>query len=497
MLSCMTRNLPGSFSAALVLLVVAGCGSSAPRPATGLRISEIAVYQGVKVTVMRDGRSVEEPSAPLIEGRDGMLRVFVATELGWRPRLILGRLELARGGRPLPVIEARALLEGSSSEATLSSTLQFPFPGEWLSRDTSYSVSLFEMDDEAPSPGSSEGSLFPLANKAPLSAQDTGDGLTVVVVPMRYQADGKGRTPVATEIQLERMRSMLLAAYPVAKVQISVREPADLQVEVSPGGEGWAAALGLLLSIRMADEAAPNVYYYGVFSPAESFREYCRGGCTTGLSLLATHPDDEVVRGGVGVGWTTDLMPGTFIHELGHAHGRLHAPCGSPDPDSIDTHYPYPDGSIGTWGYAMADRRLRSPDDAKDFMGYCHPFWVSDYTYRALFKRITHVNESAGAAKPQATAEERSTWRMLALGPSALTLGERIALAREPLGNAIEASRLDPHGRVVGRARARYYQFGDLPGGIVFMPESELHGAALAVEGRLLRLQPRAQVDLR
>jgi hypothetical protein len=487
----MTRLVARSLLAAVACL--AGCGNDpAPRLATGLRISEIAVYQGVKVTVMREGESVEAPSLPLVAGRDGMLRVFVSAESGWRPRLVLGRLELANAGQPLPVLEASAFLQGSSSEAILSSTLQFHFPGEWLTPATGYSVSLWEMAEEGPSQAASDGSVFPRVGMAPLPAEEPGEGLTVVVVPMRYQADGTGRVPVVTEVQLERMRSMLLSTYPVARVQISVREPVDLGVEVSPEGPGWAEALGLLLGLRMADEVAPNVYYYGVFSPAPAFREYCRGGCTTGLSLVATHPDDEVVRGSVGVGWTTDLMPGTFIHELGHAHGRLHAPCGSPDPDSIDPDYPYPEGTIGTWGYALGDRRLRGPD-SKDFMGYCHPVWVSDYTYRALFERIRRVNQSAGALKAlRARAENRSFWRMLLLGPNALTLGERIALAQEPRGAPVKVLRLDRQGQVIARVRAHFYEFGDLPGGIVFLPDSEVRGAAIAVSGRLVRLGDRA-----
>ena len=48
---------------------------------------------------------------------------------------------------------------------------------------------------------------------------------------------------------------------------------------------------------------------------------------------------------------------------------------GGPDPD-----YPYPDGSIGVWGYDLLDGRLVDPSTA-DLMSYCDPAWISDYSF--------------------------------------------------------------------------------------------------------------------
>ena len=38
-----------------------------------------------------------------------------------------------------------------------------------------------------------------------------------------------------------------------------------------------------------------------------------------------------------------------IAHELGHNMSLLHAPCGHPA--GVDPSFPYPDGSVGAWGY--------------------------------------------------------------------------------------------------------------------------------------------------
>ena len=89
-----------------------------------------------------------------------------------------------------------------------------------------------------------------------------------------------------------------------------------------------------------------------------------------------------------------------MAHEVGHAHGRPHAPCGGaagPDPG-----FPYTDGSIGTWAFAPTSQKLIDPGTTKDFMSYCHPQWISDYNYNKLLERLTHVNEAAATATPTA-----------------------------------------------------------------------------------------------
>ena len=85
-----------------------------------------------------------------------------------------------------------------------------------------------------------------------------------------------------------------------------------------------------------------------------------------------------------------------LAHELGHNLGLLHAPCG--DPSNVDSSFPYPDGSIGAWGYDF--RRLGGGlvrPSMPDLMTYCGPpDGVSDFHFsNALRFRVSEA-DSAG-----------------------------------------------------------------------------------------------------
>ena len=67
-----------------------------------------------------------------------------------------------------------------------------------------------------------------------------------------------------------------------------------------------------------------------------------------------------------------------FAHELGHNLSLLHAPCVAQA--WVDPSYPYPDGSIGVWGYDFRGDSLARPS-RPDLMSYCGPRWISDYHF--------------------------------------------------------------------------------------------------------------------
>ena len=94
----------------------------------------------------------------------------------------------------------------------------------------------------------------------------------------------------------------------------------------------------------------------------------------------------------------------TMAHEIGHNLSLLHAPCGGAG--RLDPYYPFPDGSIGSWGYDTSGGGELVPPRRQDLMSYCTPRWVGDYHF-AKALRYRAVAEGASAA--QATVRpERS-----------------------------------------------------------------------------------------
>ena len=98
----------------------------------------------------------------------------------------------------------------------------------------------------------------------------------------------------------------------------------------------------------------------------------------------------------------------TLAHELAHNYGRQHVNCGGPA--NTDAGYPYRDAN-GTncvlddgirggplfpipaheryYGFDTESLTPIDPGTTADYMSYRAPFWVSDYTWRGLFSRIS------------------------------------------------------------------------------------------------------------
>ena len=92
--------------------------------------------------------------------------------------------------------------------------------------------------------------------------------------------------------------------------------------------------------------------------------------------------------------------PGVIAHELGHNLSLRHAPCGTRG----DPSFPYPDGSIGAWGYDFRDGGRLVRHSTRDLMSYCDPQWISDYHFtNALRFRLSDA-DSVGLPAPPSVA---------------------------------------------------------------------------------------------
>ena len=101
------------------------------------------------------------------------------------------------------------------------------------------------------------------------------------------------------------------------------------------------------------------------------------------------------------------LNPTTMAHELGHNMSLYHAPCGGaggPDPG-----FPYPDGSIGAWGYDFRHGGALASPDRTDLMSYCES-WISDYhfTNALRFRLVDEGPPSVASQSPRLAVRSES-----------------------------------------------------------------------------------------
>lgn len=137
---------------------------------------------------------------------------------------------------------------------------------------------------------------------------------------------------------------------------------------------GWSTLLSNIAAMRTA-EGVTDRYYYGVAHPA-----YNSGG--TGLGQVGGPNAIGMDFTGL-VNPSTNYYNMTIAHEWGHNFGRRHVNCGGPA--NADLNYPHDAAtSIGVHGYDNAYGVLRRATDFKEFMSYCQPLWISDYTYKAV-----------------------------------------------------------------------------------------------------------------
>jgi len=434
----------------------------------GLAISNIDIFQGVQIRLVEDGTPVSQRNAPIIQNRPALLRVYVQPLDEWSSRSVLARLKLEGSSFGEEELVTTKQISRASSESFLASSINFEIDASYMVADLRWSISL---EEEVPGvyAGVSDSSRYPRSDTlSAMQAQSSGESVKITLIPIRYDFDGTGRLPSTTPEQLERYREGMFKLFPTPEIEITVREPLGWDREVQAFGNGWGPLLQAILNLRRSEGAARNEYYYGIFSPKDSFSSYCNRGCIAGLSSLSPDPENDYVRGSIGLGFDGDRSVGTFIHEVGHAHGRRHAPCGLGPNQESDGNYPYSNAQLGVWGYDLISKVLVDPVDNKDVMSYCDPRWISDYQYSALFDRISYVNRLAYVHPPIG----HQSWRSILVDiDGTASWGNEVPSTDAIGGQITEVSMLNHSGQLTALESARFFPFSHLPGGIMMIPE--------------------------
>jgi hypothetical protein len=190
--------------------------------------------------------------------------------------------------------------------------------------------------------------------------------------------------------------------------------------------------LASITALRSQDNAPSHVYYYGLTASTVGGQSGCSntGGSKASAGWAA------------GFDNTPETGAGTMCHELGHAHGRLHAPCNVQDPDP---RFPYPNADIGVYGYDFRVERFLEPN-RKDMMSYCPndrpSAWVSDYNYQAILERAAQTNQFAEVPQESvALGAPKVPWRLLVSDSAGLHwIEEALLVSGTPEGEPMNAT---------------------------------------------------------
>ena len=380
--------------------VASGGSSYGPTPATqnvsvtgGATASATVTYavlSGVTLNLQIDGMYLTQAAAkydgttPLITGRDGYLRVFVKAN---------------QANAATPTVRVRfysgaSLIQTSTITAPGASVPTAVTEGTWTS---SWNIlvpaalvqpSLRILADVDPTNLIAEtddlDNLFPTSGTAATVDVRTVPTWNVRFVPVLQSANGlQGNVTAGNQAQFLAEPLNLL---PVAGYNADVRAVYTTTAPALQSGNGngaWGTILNEIWALRSAD--ASTRYYYGVVKTSY-------GGGVAGIGY---------VGGGINAALGWDALPsgsGIMAHEVGHNMGRAHSPCGgasSPDPA-----YPYAGGTIGIYGLDVTTQTVKVPGTF-DFMSYCNPTWVSDYTWRNI---ITYRQSNPNYGPPVAAS---------------------------------------------------------------------------------------------
>lgn len=501
-----------------ILVLFAGCddkrktGDDSPPPlARGLDISEIALYQSIKIPLMADGQEAADRPVPIINRRDAVMRVFVTRQPEWQPRTVSAIVEFNSLAADLEPLQVDAFVDFDSVDENLDTTINIEIPGEYMLIDSGYTISLREFEDEDEESaddedeeielaGNSDGAMWPPEETAGVGGEDAGGPLRLVLVPVRYNADDSGRLPDTSEEQLQLYRDRFYSMYPVDEVEVTTTDPIDWGTAIDAMGTGWDQLLSRIQMLRSELGADAKEYYYGIFAPEATFAAFCGAGCVTGLSYLVTSSAASGMRAGIGIGYTGIISVDTAVHEVGHLHGREHTPCGlggQPSDSNFPSDAAHQEADIGVWGLDVINMALKSPSDTKDFMSYCQPIWGSDYTYNGLFERVKSVNalESKGKSDASDMSDMSDGSDMSDEQWISVSIGLDGALNRGPVLSSADFSRdetmrvelLDAAGNIVEISDGFFNPYGDRVGGLVVFPPpgEEAASVRLPEHGRL------------
>ena len=330
------------------------------------RVASCLAFTSAAAYLTQAAQSLTHP-VPLVAGEEALLRVFITADPDGGADMPPIRATFYDGGQVVHSVDIPPLdiaVPERIEEGNLTHSANAEIPGSVVTPGLGMVV---EVD-----PAGSSDAESGAATRLPETGRQSLDVRTVppfnlTLVPFLWTesprvavlAETDGLT--ADDDIFWQTRNLL----PIADFEVEVREP--VWTATDPVRYNADKMLQETKAIRVLDGSGN--YYMGVLRAGGGMAEL------PGTSSVST------------------LDAETIAHEIGHNLTLRHAPCGGaggPDP-----HYPYGDGSIGSWGYDFRDGTLVAPGTS-DLMSYCHPQWISEYGFtRAMDYRATAPRQMA------------------------------------------------------------------------------------------------------
>lgn len=360
------------------------------------------VNQGVAVPIYVDGQWVTGPerNAPLVSGRNSIVRAYWRYGADFTPREIEARLELEAPGGSVRTYSDTFMVEDPSVSDALSRTFWWPVPAEEFEAGAEFSVSLWETSEAwAGEPDNDDPPRAPVEGMEIVGVEASPTAMEIVIVPLYANWPGCQAQPDLSEGTLALFDNMMFMKNPLQEISITVdAEPIVLTAEPS----NLYDLFGVLGDRREQAAPGPHVYYYGLLN-----------ACTAGIggaggmspTIVGPTMEEEVFRMAVGLSLDYDpqFSADTLTHEIGHVQGLEHVACDFADTPNPGMDFPHEDGSIGVWGFGIRDAVLRNPAESRDYMSYCYAGnWSADWTwFKTYYRAQVLTSWSTGDIAPQ------------------------------------------------------------------------------------------------
>jgi hypothetical protein len=402
----------------------------------------------IQAAYVTQGTQSRDGTVPLVEGRDGWVRVLVTADQpsnAW-PDV---RVTLFEGLTPVTtlVLPAAELVPFETSEGSMTRTWNVRLPGTEIVPGRSLLVELDPTQEYADRDRSNNAWPAPGAPRA-LDVR-TPPPLEVLFVPLVVRG-GSGRRVAAdiTDAKLRTVEATLRSLLPISTVVTSVHVPVETSIDFWSEFAPVLTAYEVVRALRTAEQPPGSTLHYVAILPWEE-AVYADAG---GLGAVAGY---QAALWDYGFEPEEPLVP----HELGHNFGLFHTPCTPPG---------YASAHLGVWGMDVAGGAPKDPGVYYDLMSYCTPVWISDYSYALALE----LRDAAASPLPSPAASAGPvpslllSGRLDAAGTARLSPPTLVsAPATEPSRGEQLVEARDAGGRLVAAARFEPGEIADAPSG--------------------------------